>query len=173
VLLVLNGAPGVGKSMLAERYAHDHALTLVVDIDLLRQQLGQWETDDASKPLARELAVALVVDHLGRGHDVVVPQYFGRREYVERLRRAAEDAGTVLVEVVVTADDDVIVERFRSRRSEYAASGVRHPEAELADDEVNAEIRAADKRLRAYAAANEIPVIDAVGDAYAALAQLV
>jgi predicted kinase len=173
VLLVINGAPGVGKSMLADRFAAEHALALVVDIDSLRRRLGQWEAEDESKLVARELAVALTRDHLQRGRDVVVPQYFGRREFVERLRGAADEAGVAFVEVIVTDDADVIIERFRARRAELAAAGVRHPEADLADENVATSIRAADENLRAYAAANGIPLIEAAGDAYAVLAQLV
>src|SRR5262245_38263690 len=75
VLLLLNGAPGVGKSALADRYARQHALALVVDVDELRRQLGQWETTGESKSVARALAAALAADHLARGSHVVVPQY--------------------------------------------------------------------------------------------------
>ena len=42
VLLLINGAPGVGKSTLAQRYAEEHPLALVIDIDAIRAQLGQW-----------------------------------------------------------------------------------------------------------------------------------
>ena len=95
----------MGKSALAERYARDHALALVLDIDELRRHLGQWETADASKAVARDLALALVTDHLGRGGDVVVPQFFGRREFAEVLRRTAADAAVPFVEVLIDAQN--------------------------------------------------------------------
>jgi predicted kinase len=73
VLLLINGAPGVGKSTLARRYADDHPLTLVVEIDAIRTQLGGWQTRDESRLIARELAIALIRAHLAAGHDIVVP----------------------------------------------------------------------------------------------------
>jgi len=159
VLLVLNGAPGVGKSALAARYARDHTLTLVVEIDDLRRQLGQWETTDATKAIARELALALVADHLGRGSDVVVPQYLGRRQFADRLREVAEDAGARFVEAVLVDEDDAVIARFRTRRAELAASGGRHPQADLADDDIAPTIRAANAGLRRDAAAYDLPLI--------------
>jgi predicted kinase len=171
VLLLLNGAPGVGKSALANRYARDHALTLVVDIDELRRHLGGWETNDASKVAARDLAVALVRDHLARGHDVVVPQYLGRREFVERLRSLAGGAGTGFVEVVLVDDDDAVAERFRARRRALAAAAISHPEGEVADDAVAETIGAAGAGLR-RAAAHGLPLVpmgSGIEAAYAAL----
>jgi predicted kinase len=172
VLLLLNGAPGVGKSALAERYARDHAIALVVDIDELRRHLGGWETNDASKAEARDLAVALIADHLGRGRDVVVPQFVGRREFADRLRSAADDAGVRFVEVVLIDDDDLTVERFRARRAALTAAGIRHPEADLGDDDVEPAIRAASAGLRRDAAAYGLPQIamgSGVERSYAAL----
>jgi len=156
----VNGAPGVGKSALADRYGRDHALALVVDVDDLRRHLGRWETIEESKTTARDLAVALAAAHLGRGFDVVIPQYVGRREFVARLHRVAADAGTAFVEVLVTDDDAAIVERFRARRAMLANAGVRHPEADLADADVDASIRAAAEALRRDAAAYDVAVVD-------------
>lgn len=53
-LIHLNGPPGVGKTSIARRYLADHPLTLMVDIDNLRAALGQWETEEASKSIARD-----------------------------------------------------------------------------------------------------------------------
>lgn len=172
VLLVVNGAPGVGKSALAERYARDHALALIIDIDDLRRHLGQWEDIDASKLVARDLAIALIADHLARGGDVVVPQFFGRREFVDRLRGLVDDAGASFVEVLLVDDDEAVVGRFRARRAELLARGIRHPEADIGDDDVAAKIRAASAGLHRDAAALGLPVIpmgSGVEPAYAAL----
>jgi predicted kinase len=172
MLLLLNGAPGVGKSALAERYANDHALALVIEIDDLRRKLGQWESTEESKQIARDLAVALVRVHLGAGHDVIVPQYLGKREFVEQLRLVTEAANTRFVEVVVADDADAIVERFRQRRAKYGSAGVRHPEADLGDNEVAAAIRDANDRLRNDALAHGLTTIVAgagVEAAYRAL----
>jgi predicted kinase len=160
VLLLLNGAPAVGKSALARRYAEEHPLALVVEVDDLRRQLGQWRHLEESKPMARDLAVALTRAHLRAGHDVIVPQFLGRREFVERLANVAREAGTFLLEVALTDDSDRIVERFCRRRAEFAATGVHHPEADLTDEQVDANIRSADELLRGLARARDLPLID-------------
>lgn len=160
MLLVLNGAPGVGKSALADRYAGEHPLALVVEIDELRRRLGQWRTVDESKVVARELAVELTRAHLRTGHDVVIPQYLGRREFVERLAGVARDAGTLFVEVMLTDDDERIVERFRRRRAELQSTGEQHPEADLNEDQIASEVGSANQRLRSNALTLGVPLID-------------
>lgn len=146
-LILLNGPPGVGKSALARRFLDDQPLALLVDIDALRVSLGGWESHDESKLVARDLAVALVESHLGRGHDVVVPQYLGRVEFILTLERAAEGAGATFVEVVLTADEPVLVDRFRSRRRELGLRGGAHPEADVLDDSIGATVAEAVERL--------------------------
>jgi predicted kinase len=168
VLLLLNGAPGVGKSALADRYAGEHPLALVVEIDEIRRRLGQWRTVEESKLVARDLAVAITRAHLRTGHDVVIPQYVGRREFVERLAGVACDAGTLFVEVILTDDDERIVERFRHRRTQLRAMGVQHPEADLSDDQVASEIWSANQLLRSHARAHGLLLIDTRADVVAA-----
>jgi predicted kinase len=57
VLLLINGAPGVGKSVLAERYADDRALALIIDVDDIRRHLGRWADVQESKVVAHDLAI--------------------------------------------------------------------------------------------------------------------
>ena len=135
-LVFLNGAPGSGKTSLARRYLADHPLTLLVDIDDLRAQLGQWERLEESRMMARELALVLAEAQLQSGHDVIVPQYVGRTEFIERLDGLARRCGAELVEVVLVADPTVVVERFRRRRWELRASAGLHPEADVGEAEI-------------------------------------
>jgi len=163
VLVVLNGAPGVGKSALADRYADEHALTLVIDIDDLRRRLGRWETNEASRQIARDLAVALTRDHLRGGYDVMVPQYLGRRDFVERLRLVAEEIDARFVEVILSDDSDAIIERFRQRRANFSSLGIHHPEADLSDDAVAATVRIANDGLRKDVLTHDVALIETAG----------
>src|SRR5262245_52193339 len=131
--MVINGAPAVGKTTLARRYAAEHPLALVIDVDLLRTQLGGWQEHDESKAVARDLAAALARAHLTDGFDVLVPQYVGRPAFLARLRGLADDAGTAFVEVVLTDDPGQIAERFRARRAELANDAAPHPEYDVDD----------------------------------------
>ena len=166
-LILLNGAPGVGKSTLACRYLADHPLALSVEIDDLRTAMGSWAEREESKLLARVLAVALVRTHLAAGYDVVVPQYLGRPEFVDHLQLVAE-AASATFDHVVLRDFDGAVERFRSRRTQLSASGSEHPQADVGDNEIDAAVADAQRRLDDMAARrSEIHVVEvAAGDSY-------
>ena len=127
-LLLLNGFPGAGKSTLARRYVADHAMALCLDVDRLRAQLGGWQHDpDAAGLAARELALVMARTHLAAGHDVVVPQFLGRRRFVDQLQQAAAEAGASFHHVVLLDDRENALRRFHERTGR--AEEVAHVEA--------------------------------------------
>jgi predicted kinase len=161
--LVINGAPAVGKTTLAHRYAADHPLALVIDVDLLRTHLGGWQEHDESKAVARGLALALTRAHLAAGHDVVVPQYVGRPEFLVRLRAIADEARTGFVEIVLTDDEQRIAQRFRARRAALAADARPHPEYDVDDAAVERIVAEANTDLLRDAEARGAMIVDAAG----------
>ena len=84
-LILVNGPPASGKSTIARRYVRDHNRTALVEVDALRMTLPNWEKDEATRLVARDLAGAAVVEHLDAGRDVVMAQYFGRLGYIVLL----------------------------------------------------------------------------------------
>ena len=88
-LILINGAPGSGKSTLARMLVDEQPLALLLDIDTLRGQLGQWSDDPVAAGMAaRRLALAMIHTHLVAGHDVVVPQFLFRLPFILELEQA-------------------------------------------------------------------------------------
>ena len=111
-VLHLNGAPGVGKSTLARRWADAHPGTMLLDIDELRTWISGWRDDFvATGGVVRPVALAMIGAYAAQGRDVVVPQLIANPDELARFRDAAVDAD--FVEVVLRAPD--APERFAAR----------------------------------------------------------
>ncbi len=115
-LTLINGAPGSGKSTLAHLLAQDEPLTLALDIDVIKHSLGQWDLDmNGAGQAARRLAVAMVVEQLSSGSDVIVGQFLARPEFIEQLEALASGHNADFVEVVLSVDQPSLRSRLEQR----------------------------------------------------------
>ena len=129
-LVLLNGAPGIGKSTLARRWAAEAEGGVVVDPDELRRDLTG--SPEETTRWARGQALATTAAHLGDGDDVVVPQLVARVSELERFEDVARTIGARFVHVLLVDAADDPVARFHRRDG-----------ADPWHDEVRAEVEAA------------------------------
>ena len=82
----------------------------------------------ASGRHARRLALALIDEQLGSGHDVYVGQYLARTEFIEDLEQACRRRSASFHEIVLDVDADRLRRRLDERtlspsRPEHAING--------------------------------------------------
>lgn len=118
VLVFVNGPPASGKSTIAARLVASRPLALALDIDVFRGLLGSWLDDPAAAGhAARALALSMARTHLHAGHDVVVPQFLGRTEFIVELESVAAQTGSRFVEICLVTDRQTAIEAFHARRT--------------------------------------------------------
>ncbi|HZC71792.1 MAG TPA: AAA family ATPase [Jatrophihabitans sp.] len=149
-LVLINGAPGSGKSTIAHRLAQDGPLDLALDVDVIKHSLGQWDADmTAAGYHARRLTLAVVDAQLASGHDVFIGQFLARTEFIEQLDHAAAARGATFVEVVLVVDAATLERRLRQRADH----------AERAEHLVNAALVAPDDVPRLVQAMNQLAAL--------------
>ena len=161
-LILINGAPGTGKSTIAHRLAQDRRLALALDLDVLKHSLGQWDADmTAAGYHARLLALAVIATQLDSGHDVHVGQFLAKTEFIDQLESAAQRHGATFVEVILTADVATLQRRLAQRalrpeRSEHLINA-----SIVSADDVPALVDAIDRVARLRPSAT---LVDASGE---------
>lgn len=118
VLLHLNGAPGVGKSTIAERLVAARPGWLNCDIDILRTLIGGWKDTFAAagaqiRPVAREMMAA----QLATGRGVVLPQLIMQDRELAQFKSLATVCGVPYVHVYVDAPDEELAMRWQRRNA--------------------------------------------------------
>ena len=77
------------------------------------------------------LATGLAEAHLRAGHDVIVPQYLGRTQFIDTLDQLAQRVRVEFHEILVLDTEAAVTGRFRRRRSELSATGEAHPQLDV------------------------------------------
>ncbi|HEY1639529.1 MAG TPA: AAA family ATPase [Streptosporangiaceae bacterium] len=157
-LIVLNGPPGCGKSTLGAMYAARHPLVLNLDIDQVRALIGGWRDDlHNAGILARAISLAAARAHLSAGHDVIVPQFLGRPQFLVALEELARECGAGFTELVLLDSRDNVRRRFTSRSADPA-------QPRIQDDTSPAELAQMYDRLLALLPSRPAAVIVPVAD---------
>jgi len=119
MLVLLNGPPASGKSTIAERLVATRPLALRLDIDVVRGLLGDWlERPTDGGLAARALASSMARTHLAAGHDVFVPQFLGRAEFIDEFALLAVETGAVFVEIALVLDRNEARTAFAERSAD-------------------------------------------------------
>ena len=115
-LILFNGPLGIGKSTLAEMYSQRHPLTLNLDMDLIRDRLGQWrEHRRQSEAMAWEMACQMAEIALKASSDVVIAHTTRQPAKFAQLEELAQKTDARLHEILLLAPKVESIRRFVAR----------------------------------------------------------
>ncbi|WP_270888257.1 AAA family ATPase [Pedococcus sp. 5OH_020] len=115
-LILVNGAPGSGKSTIAHALAQETPMSLALEIDTIKHSLGRWDDDSQASGLhARRLGLVLAGEHLAAGLDVVIGQYVARAAFIEQLEELADLHVAEFHELVLDLDAVALARRLARR----------------------------------------------------------
>jgi predicted kinase len=104
---------------MAQTLAQEGAMTLALDVDVIKHSLGRWDEDPSASGLhARRLALALAEGHLSAGYDVVLGQYLVRTPFIEDLAALAQRLDVRFFEFVLDLDAPTLAARLALRASD-------------------------------------------------------
>ncbi len=144
MLVLINGAPGSGKTTLARRHADAHPMTLSLDVDTVRSLVGGWREQAGPAGLLARLALGMAELALGEGDDVIVPQFLGRPAFIRALADLAGRAAVPFLEVQLGLPAAELLRRYRSRPE----TGIHHRVAEADHDRLIRDAAARLDRIR-------------------------
>ena len=115
-LTLLDGPPASGKSTLASMWSEWESGPVAVDIDEIRHGVPSWPSDPMAAGLeARRRALDHIEELLRAGHDVIVPQFLLRPDFIEALAATARRARARFVECALTIERSVVIDSFIAR----------------------------------------------------------
>ncbi len=126
VVILITGAPCTGKTSLGQRLAHDLHYPFVSK-DAIKEQLFDhlgWEDRAWSRKLSQasfELLYYWCTAQVQAGQSLIIEANFKPQHATPRLRELKAAHEFALIQLLLTADKDVVLERFRQR------TGQRHP----------------------------------------------
>ncbi|CAM3867975.1 AAA family ATPase [Tsukamurella ocularis] len=115
-LILINGAPGSGKSSIAAALAHDDPAMVALDVDRLKHALPAWDRVPIESGIrAREQALDAAEVQLRAGLDVVLGQYLARTAFIEALELLAHRCGARFAEFVLELGAEELAARLEAR----------------------------------------------------------
>ncbi|MCK9273225.1 ATP-binding protein [Candidatus Gracilibacteria bacterium] len=116
-LIILNGAPGVGKSTVAEKLHAELPLSFLIVIDAWWKQISNWrESRKESQRLVYKIASVSIDAYLEEGKDVIVDKaILNDIKTLDELVGVGEKHGAEVYELVLMASKEVVLERATQR----------------------------------------------------------
>lgn len=104
---------------MAQTLIQEEAMTLALDVDVIKHSLGRWEEDPSASGLhARRLSLSLAERQLSAGYGLVLAQYLANTAFIEALEALAKRLGVRFFEIVLHLDAPTLAGRLALRASD-------------------------------------------------------
>src|SRR5687767_4676429 len=112
-LVILNGPPGVGKSMIAKKLHEEMPMSLLIEGDEWRRQVSHWqEHRQESHDLIYAIKIAAAETALKMGSSVIIDKtIFGSDSSLDALIASARAHNAAAYEFILNADKETVLSR--------------------------------------------------------------
>jgi len=132
-LVLLNGAPGTGKSTIADLLSESDPVGVALDLDLMKHALPQWPIDPTDAGLeARALCLSRARAHLLAARNVYLGQYLAKPQFIEQLEDLTRSVRCQFIELILVLNNEQLAERIALRTDRPS-----RPEHEVNNDLVS------------------------------------
>lgn len=115
-LIIINGPCGIGKSTVAKKVHGQIPLAYLVDVDEIGRRISQYQKHEEKRREIRETVAYATVDAaFSAGVDVVVEKMIFEDEVLDNYVSIGDKHGAVVIEIILWAPKDIVVERADAR----------------------------------------------------------
>jgi adenylylsulfate kinase-like enzyme len=123
-ILYITGLSCAGKSTMLNKVAEEYSESYLVSYDKLKWHLSGYHRDK-HKPLIKRLTFSLLEAVCAEGLFVLLDLYRPSKNEFDQLEEIARRHGYTLKTVFMTANEAILIERFRQRIKKIKAAGSR------------------------------------------------
>lgn len=124
-LIIINGPMGSGKTTIGRLLHSRLERTAILSTDAIKFFLSDFERSDRDNSISAAVLMQMCKEYIKQGINVLLPQGFWKKEYIEPYIRFAEENDTRLFVYQLEAPRWVLMERVKNRpKSELAKTPV-------------------------------------------------
>jgi predicted kinase len=114
-MIIIEGPMGSGKTTVGKLLHPQLPRTAMLGIDRIKFFLSDFERGERDNTISDAVVREMCKEYIRRGINILIPQGFWKKEYIEPYLKLAEESGLQTFVYQLTAPREVLLERIHAR----------------------------------------------------------